>query len=550
MSQELVIDAPLGIEDAAKRDDVDAVFVDVRRLIPQTRLHANEITAIKVVVGRKGSGKTHILRVIENAAQTSRRVIYSALDDNVLPKRLEQQLDLIANHSQARGYWSKLWRIAISLSIVIRLSAGLAEHTERRSALRFLLDRNLVPEDTKIGQRTLIFQKLTDYFQNYLVKGATFRLANVSQERGPGDLLSLLLEGISSPETFRNFIDHVDLKGLEQDVATLAGNFKPIHVIIDGVDEVSWHQPRMWLDFQVGLFDAVFFFSEAQRNSSWIAVTVAIRTFVYRAVMRSPHHDRVKHMLSLDWTPDSALDFLDRRLLQIAGQHFADSNKLGGPRPMVDWLGFARVKSPRRENEEDVERYFLRHTRLSPRDLIRLFNLLCQRKNSLRTLGRAFDEGEFRAVVEVIAAEVAEVMLKTAAEEIIAFVKEVSDWVNKNRPDDVVGWVEWELKQAIHEMGCEVMEADSYHAFLEVFLGSVLPDGSPGLNERNLNEVEAILFRSNVIAFWNERDLPKRWEFGWSRPEPPRASSISRVGFHSSLILKCDLEVSPHGPVF
>jgi hypothetical protein len=547
------VDAPLGEEDAAKREDVHAVFVDVRRLIPQSNLHTNEINSIKVVVGRKGSGKTHILRYIEETARETREVIFSALSDNTIPSRLESQFATNMDRPHARRRWSKFWRIIISLSVVTKFTSSRANNSMRGAAARFVYDRGLTPDRAKPSEWTVAQEQLAQYFESYLMPGSVFKFSKLRGDRDPGSLMPFMFEGIQNLRTFDDFIDYVDVVGLEADVASLAKFYKPFHVIIDGVDDVSWRQPRMWLDFQVGLFDAVFFLHEAQRSSEQINVTVAIRNFIYLAAAESPHIDRVKNLLSLNWTPESALQFLNSRLRQISTRGFEDATKLASERPLATWLGFDSIKAIRREQEEDVEGYFLRHTRLSPRNLIRLFNLLVQEKNRRALSGKPFLQSDFRGVVEKIAGEVSDLMMKTAAEEIIAFVEDISAEMPANRAEGVVLWVAEELANAIRRVGMETMGWNEYRDFLNDFHFAVMPKNtneSEYETQKNIILIESILWRSNVIAFWGERNFGPSWIFSWSPQDDLRPRAGSRVGFHSSLIRKCDLGVCQDGPVF
>lgn len=557
MDENYTEDAPLGAEDAGKREDVGAVFVDVRELIPQTNLHTRDIKAIRVVVGRKGSGKTHILRYIEEAALEQREVVFCALSDNTVPARLESQFAKIVDRPHARSRWSKFWRIIFSITILSRFIQTAATYAAKRATSRFLNEQGYDAETVRATEWSTTRQRLLEYFEElYFPASGSFKISNLRHNRNPASLIHTVLESIHSIETLDRFIDKVDIMTLEADVASLAKTYRPFHLIIDGVDDVSWRQPRTWLDFQVGLFDAVFFFNEAQRSSEQVVVTVAIRNFVFQAAAESPHIDRVRNLLSLNWSPESAREFLNRRLRQIATGQFADATKLTSQRPLAEWLGFKDIIGIRRSKPEAVETYFLRHTRLSPRNTIRLFNALCQEKNNLLARDSDFGPEQFRRIVDRMATEVADLMLKTAAEEIIAFVGEISRSIATNtHAEGVLVWVASVLEDAIRAVGCEVIEWTEYRRFINAFLDGVLPDGvtadrdDPGY-QKILLTVEAILWRSNVIAFWDHRGAEPRWSFSWLPRDDSQPKPGGMVGFHSSLIGKCHLEVSEHGPVF
>lgn len=546
-------DQPLGVEDAARRGDVGEVFVDVRTLIPQTRLYTDDITSIRIVVGKKGSGKTHILRYIEEEAKRYREVIYSALGDNMLPTKLEPQFASGMDRPHARQRWSKFWRVAIALSIVSRFTSYDAVVAVRRVSSDFLVEHGYFPEKSKTDDWPLTRQTLAQYFEEYFDEEHPFKISKLRRERDPGSLVVLMLDGIHSIGKLDAFLDKIDVSGLESDVASLSRSYRPFHVIIDGVDEVSWRQPRMWLDFQVGLFDAVFFFNDAQRNSNLIIVTIAIRNFVFQAAAESPHVDRVKNLLSLNWSPKSAEAFLNRRLRQIAKGDFVDSEKLTGERPLANWLGFDNIEAIRRKKLERVESYFLRHTRLSPRNIIRLFNVMCRAKNHLSVEGRVFDQEAFRLVVEEIAGDVSALMLRTAAEEIIAFIPEITDRnLSERKTEGVLEWVAKELEYAIASSGSEVLTWSVYQEILLEFGRAVIDVErvEPDRFKACVKTIDDVLWRSNVVAFYGMAGFVPGWIFSWSPQSDVRPKSGGLVGFHSAIISKCYLGVSEHGPVF
>ncbi len=553
----MIENAPLGVEDAARRDDVEAVFVDVRDLIPQPDLHTRDLTAIKIIVGRKGSGKTHMLRYIEEAAKQHREVIFSPLDDNAVPARLEKQFSRAVDHPNARSRWSKLWRVIFCLTVLSRFTNRQASLPARRAASRFLVEQGYSSDGVKANEWHTTRPKLISHFEDYYFpQSGHFRISELRHNSSPASLLHTVLDSIYNIDTLDQFIDSVDISSLEADIASLAKLYRPFHLIIDGVDDISWRQPRTWLDFQVGLFDAVFYFAATQRNSEQVVVTVAIRNFVFQAAAQSPHIDRIRNLLSLNWSPNSAIEFLNRRLHQISSGQFADAVKLTADRPLAEWLGFDSIAGIRRKGKESVESYFLRHTRLSPRNLIKQFNMICEEKNRCLSSGRPFGPDEYCEIVNRTADKVAELMLKTAAEEIIAFVTEVSSAVpSESNSEGVLMWVASALERAIRDAEREALDWKEYEAFLFSFVSSILTgvsmlDESLQRIEPILRIVESILWRSNVIAFWDRRLAKPGWTFSWTPREDSPPRSGDHVGFHSSLIGKCGLGVSEHGPVF
>lgn len=547
-------DAPLGEEDAARRRDVGAVFVDVRTLIRQPHLNTTDIKSIKIVVGKKGSGKTHILKYIEEQSSLTREVLHCALSDNTIPNFLEDQFRDRTDRPYARSKWSKFWRIVISLSVLTSFLSVKPPRPRRVATSKFLIERGTPVEQCRPDEWRTTRSLLVAHFRDrYFPARSGFGLDTIQDSMLPTAVMYRLFQSIRSVQSLDTLLDGVDVDSLEGEVASLAKGYRPFHVIIDGVDDVSWKQPRIWLEFQVGLFDATFFYNQALRSSDQIYITVAIRNFVFLTAMQSQFADRVRQLLSLNWNPKSAMAFLDRRMRQIAGKAFADADKLNCERPLSAWLGFKDIVATRRSKSEPVEQYFLRHTRLSPRNIIRLFNLIAQEKNRCIEEGIKFDRSGFRQVVAQVSVDVAEMMIKTAAEEVIALIPEASESTSRSRRSEgLITWVVGCIEDAITDIGTEAITADEFEFLIEDILQRLVDveklDAAELSDRRAL--IELILWRCNLIAYWSERRSPPGWVFSWSPREDRKPKKPKRVGFHSSLIDKCDLEVSKYGPVF
>ena len=56
---------PFGNPNASVRSDIENTYVDIREVLSTKYVSTDDVTKAKIVVGRKGSGKTHLLKHIE-----------------------------------------------------------------------------------------------------------------------------------------------------------------------------------------------------------------------------------------------------------------------------------------------------------------------------------------------------------------------------------------------------------------------------------------------------------------------------------------------------
>ena len=85
---------------------------------------------------------------------------------------------------------------------------------------------------------------------------------------------------------------------------------------------------------------------------------------------------------------------------------------------MRGWLGLREIYNPKREVNEDIESYLLRHTRLIPRDIVVLGNLICERF-AMRE-GEPLNQEEIRAVVKSAARTFGKEQLAITANQVAA----------------------------------------------------------------------------------------------------------------------------------
>jgi hypothetical protein len=340
--------APFGDPDASRGGLED--FVDFQGVDGiATR---NDDLRARVIVGRKGAGKTLYLRRAREFASTSDNLYADDIQQN-LPSTTD--IVSVAN-LYSKGVlvekWMAIWRCAILRS--------LASH--------MLCNERLAGT-------------LTVEEQEGLRKDFTAVMRHAATTGTPLTVYSQVVEIIRDPAFSARWLDgmvaHRQWEELEYRLAQYLDRFPPVCFYIDAIDDEFRHAPAFWLMCQKGLFYQVMRLLRDTRLGGRLHVFICIRDHVYTAVFGSEHATRYLdplHIRLLEWDSRSIAYFLEQKIRRL------DAAWLTDQRPTVDgWLGTAHVQNERRRLAEPTSDYVLRHTRLLPRDVVTLGNELCKR---------------------------------------------------------------------------------------------------------------------------------------------------------------------------
>ncbi len=102
-----------------------------------------------------------------------------------------------------------------------------------------------------------------------------------------------------------------------------------------------------------------------------------------------------EHVRSLTWNRASIDELLKEKVRRLDSTFFADS---GGSKRVQDWLGQQTLRNQERNIDEPIRDYILRHTRLLPRDIVTLGNVLCQERQRAKWFDYMPDEAITRGV--------------------------------------------------------------------------------------------------------------------------------------------------------
>lgn len=116
-------------------------------------------------------------------------------------------------------------------------------------------------------------------------------------------------------------------------------------------------------------------------------VVTSMRTNVFASVIRSEHSTKYvkeSHILYLNWNYNNICYFLNEKIKNLDDCFFMNEKaRLGREEKNIfTWLGIEKIRNRVREIEEDILSYIVRHTRLTPRDIVIVCNHLAElRKN-------------------------------------------------------------------------------------------------------------------------------------------------------------------------
>ena len=304
-------------------------------------------SSARVLVGRKGSGKTLYLRRLQDFASN---------DASKFASQIEQGLptteDIIKfcqwfKAETLTEKWMCIWKIAILRSVVQNL----------------LHAPDLQPYTGK-------------GFQDQLSKlGFNEILSESRCVTSCYDELKQIIQSHSTADQINTFLYDSRWVELEQILKGIIPSCPPLFFYIDAIDEEFAHAPMYWMRCQKGLFYQTMRFLRDGTLGGRLHVTICIRDLVLTSVYRSEHSTRYSdepHIKILSWNRDSIRYLLREKIDGLDSDFLLKPNS---DDPFTRWLGECKIINGLKI-EEGMEQYLLRHTRLIPRDIVILGNKL------------------------------------------------------------------------------------------------------------------------------------------------------------------------------
>ncbi|MBX2954002.1 MAG: hypothetical protein KF870_15985 [Leadbetterella sp.] len=331
----------------------------------------------RVIVGKKGSGKTLYLRRYflnlrrENSIFTEN---FEIVIENL--EQLRPQTDHILKFSQLFNgeflteKWRILWRMAIIRTVVIHIfhNAKLADFKKK------------LPSDFKKKYKSIL-----------------------SKAERPIPIFSQVIEiinNIQDAKDFNKLSSSILWYELDVDLGEIIKNGVPLFFFVDAIDEEYQHAPTYWLRAQKGLFYTLMQFLRDTAIGGKLHILISIRDNVYSSILNSEHETRYldsSYVTILHWNTESAKYLLLEKLRHLEPIYFIKKGK----DLEENWLGLRAIRNTKRNVEENVLDYIVRHTRCIPRDIVILGNALSNRVRNLKETTNDFTNFE-KDIVKIV----------------------------------------------------------------------------------------------------------------------------------------------------
>lgn len=521
---------PFGKPDAADKgiDDL-ADTVDVGDLMPSFDIH-NDPTKVRILFGRKGAGKTHALKLLEQTSRRQgRRTMLRAMDADLSKFGALQALSSSQNIGVGLD-WERLWRVAL-VSAAMSLFIARSPDEGAASAL----------EDAGIDQDTI-----REDWAIYCPKA--------TRPLDPIGALIDLVGNAKNPQTLSQTVMSPRLNEAEAFVSSLLRKAGPVHYFLDGFDDYGRTLPQLWMNLQLGLFWLSFRLNTTRRQLRGVSLTVALREEVLALAQTSIHADRFDYgesMMLLTWSREAAKAFFRSLLWKVRNKSFWTSTRLVEAEPEISWLGQREIHLNRPSPEPIID-YLVRHTRCTPRDIILLGNRLASELNQAppdkRSDPRLIDRAVSSAAEDIGKAGLKEVADDLMRDERLPFYKE--NYKDEKQWDSATDFIIGAVEQLVNDIALEVIARPEFEGFCLHALTEYLSLEGERIQIAAL--VQA-LWRNGIIAVQSGRANSPTWKYLWSDPVKPILNiptNFSRIGFHPSMFEIAALTRCEDGPVF
>ena len=344
---------PFGNPDGARSDLQEMlqhfVSFDDSRFGPGLGIRENDLS-VRVIVGPKGSGKTVYLRRLQAAASDNNSVFADAIQRDLPATSTVAKFCQSFKAWELTEKWIRLWRCALLRSLVSHLSCnpglkGSVTERQREELQRF--GKGLFPPFRR---------EISSYSQ-----------------------VTEIINSFHTDHQYSKYFDDRAWAELSASLRDILRDLPPVYLFIDSVDEEYGSAPMYWLQCQKGLFYQTMRLLRDPFFGNRLHVVICIRDHVLASVLRDEHASRYRgepHIRSLDWDYEAAEFFLAQKVANLPKEYLMRPNLSG--KQLKTWLGHEEIENRGRELSETLPRYVLRHTRLLPRDIVVLGNLLSE----------------------------------------------------------------------------------------------------------------------------------------------------------------------------
>lgn len=342
---------PFGDPDGSKADFddmmVDFVVLDTRKF--PTGISASEDDrTVRVIVGKKGAGKTVYLRRLRDSVRREDSLFASKISEDVPSTGSIVKFSQMFDTEQVTEAWQQAWRIALLRSAICHITTK-----------AFYSRYENVPGFVK---QLSVYKDL---------------VPNRAIERSAYTEIKELIANFDTEVQFSKFARDARWDEIQTLLGTALKACPPIFLYLDAVDDEFAHAPFDWHRCQKGLFYAVMRFMRSYGSlGSRFHVVIAIRDIVYSSVLKSENQSRYRNIPQiclLDWDYEAIKYFFNQKIAKLNGVDVKSNN-------ISDFVGISSIENKSRGIREPIDQYLIRHTRSIPRDIVHLGNQIATEK--------------------------------------------------------------------------------------------------------------------------------------------------------------------------
>lgn len=485
----------------------------------------------RIIFGRKGSGKTLYMRRQKAWAEKQEDLFVFDQKSDLPTTEVVQKISVLFDSETKTNQWMQIWRRSVLIAIASLFyckNADLSDLVKRH-------DPSLTyapPEFRKIFAPIFAFAEAPETI--YSVLNTIFAKYPRKNE---------LSEYLINPQW--NSFENVIFRDVQ--------NAPPIVMYIDAIDEEFRHSPVVWMDCQKGLFYAVIRLMR-DMESKRLHATICARDIVYSSISESEHFTRYvtdDHISVLDWSKRTTERFLRTKVDRLPDGVFVNKRL---DKTLEGWLGMTKIKNKERDIVENVCDYLLRHTRMLPRDIVVLGNLLSHQMETCRTEKIPFNDGRLRKTISEAAKVFARETISQCANHFCSAGRSRRD-LNRAffmRDEEIelsADEAATAIRALIKKIGKDVFSRDElYQSMTE--LG--LMDNEAGRDGTFIRyRIDSILWQNAAIAYRHSDGGGQKWMFNWSSVvEKLTLPAAEQYGFHSVFIDECGIAISSPLPVY
>jgi hypothetical protein len=472
---------PFGSPDGSAEDAGSFVtFEDVGRW-RDLALSDNDRRA-RILVGRRGSGKSRYLRKLQISIQEERLLNYPQRAIKIALRHLTWLHKVYPDRRARLEAWENLWQCAIY--------AGLTSF--------LLYNSNCEPWQQGVNPETRKFLKEC----RLIPEGPTAQPIVA--------VLNDILQRFSDRSRLESFLADPRWNSIESIILDAFGSLPAIFCFIDALDDNYAEAPSESTDAQLGLITWLMRKVSDASVTNRLHVVVTVRDVIYAALLDTDNGQRYNdrlHIRCLDWDEHSSLFYLQGKIAQL-DRVFCSEPEAPSSSPMVRWLGFDKIRNVRRGNvEEKVEDYILRHTRFLPREINELGNRISQDIRRAKARGLKVDSESVSRAVSSTARSFAESIIDEVAYH-LASLEGINSSNQAQQHEQYMRMMIDAVNKMLESLSTERFSSEDFLAAEELFK-ELVPWWSVEASSQNMS-VRDVLWQHGLVGYCKNGD-DDRW---------------------------------------